>query len=280
MSNINLMNLKLYSWNVLNPNINISIMTWKNKYGSKMARRIAQTDYVRFCMFRKDAIINILKEWLKSDNVVICLQEICNELLEAMRLISGTYIGHTKMINDNCQVTISNVKMTHYDIKLDVGGSVKRCLKSVINNIDIFNVHLHWKWCSPMIKIAGSIIDKNITSEKFIICGDFNNNFQELFSFLDTFDCVQFQHLKGSTGVNTKTGKMDLIDNIFLSSNIDRHSNIRIIQRVIKYTIMYNFEKIINILQKSNFNVRSWIDGKYKNKFISDHRPVAISIDI
>lgn len=272
------MRLNIYSWNVLNPNINISAMTWK-RFGSKsLSRKIAQIDYSRFVVFRKQAIINVLLSWCKHDKTVICLQEVCNDLLNDIKKIPGVKVGYTELINDNCQVTIVKGMIPIFsEYELKIAKKDKRMLKTTFDNMEINNVHLHWSWSADNISIVGRIIESSIESEYFIICGDMNKTFKTIEPFMNEFDCLELQSgLKGYTGVNTKTGNLDIIDHIFLSTNIENHSDIKILSKVDKYHILYNFEKIIKYF-KREFVTSDWIKKRH-NKDLSDHKPIHMTI--
>lgn len=274
------MRLNIYSWNVLNPNINISVMTWKKLCDKQTSRKISQIDFSRFCAFRKQAIINVLLSWLQRDKTVICLQEVCNDLLKEIKLIPNIKVGNTELLNDNCQVTIvKGLSPIFSEYELNIANKDKRMLKTTFDNIEINNVHLHWTWTADNLSIIGRLIDSSIESEYYVICGDMNKTFKTIQPLMNEFDCLELQSgLKGHTGVNTMTGDMDIIDHIFLSTNINSHSDIKILSKVDDYHILYNFKKIVTYF-KHDFTTSNWLK-KRPNKDLSDHKPITITLNI
>lgn len=274
------MKLNIYSWNVLNPNVNISVMTWKRLCDKQTSRKISQIDFSRFCAFRKQAIINVLISWLQCDKIIICLQEVCKDLLNDIKKIPNIKVGNTELLKDNCQVTIvKGLKPIFSEYELNIANKDKRMLKTTFNNIEINNVHLHWTWTAKHLSIIGRLIDSSIESKYYVICGDMNKTFTTLQPLMNEFDCLELQSgLKGYTGVNTVTNKLDIIDHIFLSTNIESHSDIKILNKVNDYHIFYNFKKIISYF-KNDFTTSNWLKKRH-NKDLSDHKPITISINM
>jgi hypothetical protein len=274
--------LNIYSWNVLNPNININYMTWKNSCNKFCAKQLAKIDNLRFMSYRKNAIISIINYWLnKNTNVIICLQEVCNQLLQQIRKLENVSFHHTKLINDNCQVTIiKGFTSSEKKIALNINNKEQYALKVILDDIiEINNLHLHWSWNKDHISKAGHIIDASLKKEYIVICGDMNKTFTTIQPFLDEFNCLLLDdEVKGYTGINTETGNKDIIDHIFLSANVHNRSDLKIITNVKKYQIMYNIEKIIKHYQ-GKWTSEKWIKVR-KNKDISDHKPVKVTIKI
>lgn len=273
--------LNIYSWNVLNPNIGINYMTWKTSCGSKHSRKLAKIDLQRFNVWRKDTIISIIMSWLNSNtNVIICLQEVCKDLINDIKKIKNVIFHHTKLVMDNCQLTIcKGLNVTgHKAIKLTINNIEKYALKVILDNeIEVNNLHLYWSWSKEDIGKAGQIIDASIEKEYIVICGDMNKTFTTIQPFLDEFNCLLIDDdLIGYTGIETETGNNEIIDHIILSANIYDKSDIEIISKINKYHIMYNIEKIIN-LYDNNWSSDKWIMTR-KNKDISDHKPIKVSI--
>jgi endonuclease/exonuclease/phosphatase family metal-dependent hydrolase len=268
--------LIIYSWNVLNPNIHINMMSWKKKYRNKMA----VLDNVRFTLFRKNAILNIIQIWLNSKyNVVICLQECCQELIDELILLDVQLFQTVQDKNDDYRVTIvKNAEIVSWEeIELNLNGKQKNALKIVLSSgIDIINTHLHWRWNISDTKKAAKLMIKKLCSEKFVICGDMNKTQTTIQGFLDEFDCIMINNeLLGYTGINTQTGKKDIIDHILLSNNIVNPSKIKIINTVNQYKLMYNFKKI-----KMHYeSTEEWLEERH-NRDISDHKPIKIKIEI
>lgn len=267
--------LIIYSWNVLNPTIHINAMSWK-KYLNEKASQMATIDYTRFTLYRKQAILNIIMYWLQSPHVVICLQEVCKELLESIKCIDA-YVCYTKYHNNDHRVTIVkgyNVRKEYIDITIN--NVKKDGLKVTLDNdMEIYNLHLHWKWTnSDNIKVAKIILPK-VKKEKFIICGDMNKTAVNMQSFLDEFDCLYVADVKGYTGYDL-TGKQ-VIDHIFVSVAIEDKSNIKILKHIKDHSIMYDFKKIIKLYNKGGFTSESWLYNR-ENKDVSDHRPIRVII--
>lgn len=270
-------NLIIYSWNILNPKIGINRMSWKTTNSKEMA----VLDFARFTLFRKNAIMDIIHSWFNTENnVVVCLQEVCMELINEFRKNKHMYkMFRTKNNSkDDYRVTLVKGMKVNFcqEIKLNINSVKKHGLKIILdNNMDIFNVHLHWKWSNNDMKTVGKIIEENVSSEKFIICGDMNKTQKTIQNLLDVFDCILIDDsLKGYTGINTQNGKKDIIDHIFPSTNIENISKIKIIKKVDKYKIMYDFEKI---LKMKNLTAEQWVN-KRLNKDVSDHKPIRIKI--
>lgn len=257
--------IKIFSWNVFNPDIRISIKSWiSNGLTREEALQYAFKDLKRFKKFRKFAILNIIKKWLSSkDKVVICLQEVNEELLELLLKIKNVSI-----FTISSRVTIvkgiENVISNSLTLLNDVTGLVVD-----IGFLRILNVHFYWKWTNEDLINAGRAIEASeltVLNPPYIICGDFNNNLSELKDFFDILGCVGIyeRHTKDYTSTNPKTHKKDVIDHMILSHDIKNVSNIEIISKVDKYKIMYNFKKIY---KNNSFS---------KHKYISDHLPIAM----
>lgn len=269
------MNTHIYTWNILTPNIYINKMTWNNI-------EIAKIDKQRF-FYRKKIILNIILKWLKNDKVIICLQEVCKELLEELILLNYP-IFYTTCSNyvKNNMIIVTIVKgFTSYSEEIELYDK-RTCLKIFIEELNIYNLHMHWKWDKKIIKKVSQKIYESITAEKFLICGDMNKNYNDLQPFIDEFDCIRVNNVNNSnskylhTGIYIKTNEKDVIDHIFISSSIQACDKLKIIKKVNKYKIMYNIEKIKKLFQMNKLNYLYWIT-KRKNKDISDHKPVYLS---
>lgn len=263
--------IKIYSWNILNPIVSINIKSWQKTCG-KDSIFLSMLDNKRFTKFRKFAILHIIKEWIKNDKVIICLQEVCEEMLQLLKdkLLDCTIYD----TNDkSMRVTICKGIISTAEPVILYENYIGLLLKTEL--FDILNVHFYWKWTDDIVKKIGERFNE-MFSKKFIICGDFNRNITDLGIFLDEFDCVSTQDdIKGYTGINVKNNKKDIIDHIFISSDINA-SNIKIISKVKNYKIMYNFKKIYS-LYKIKKSLSIWKDNRVC-KDISDHKPIMISI--
>jgi hypothetical protein len=121
----------------------------------------------------------------------------------------------------------------------------------------------------------------------FIIVGDFNKPIDLLESFMDQFDCIQFnKQIDGESSYtsmlthikDSSKPKKGIIDHILLSPDFITNENtkLKIISHIFKYKIFYNFKKIILL---KNLSSQKWIN-KRKYKDISDHKPVKLEISI
>jgi len=147
------------------------------------------------------------------------------------------------------------------------------------------NVHFHWTWKLSDLNDAADIIKSNLDeSLPFIIAGDFNKPIELLESFMDHFDCIQFNKInKGYTGYLTHlddniTPTLGIIDHILLSSDFipNENTKIKILSKVLKYKIFYNFKKILKI---KDLTLEKWINNRNKRD-ISDHKPMKLKINI
>ena len=267
--------LYLYSWNVLSPNINVNLMTWKNKYDKPL--ELAKLDEERFT-YRKSVILKIINHWLEHEYVAICLQEVCKELLEDLLLLK-CHVFYTRNVTmkkkDIITVTIiKGYNTINEEVMITDNRSI---LKTTIKNMNIFNVHLHWTWEQNELRNAGKLIYESINTEKFVICGDMNKPLTELVPFINEFDCIRNNIKVPHTGIYTKTGLLDTIDHIFISASTEPIGKISVYNSVLSYKILYNIEKIIK-LHKKGLTSERWKRRRY-NKDVSDHKPIGLIIN-
>ena len=314
--------LNIYTWNILNPQPHISQMSWTSFFNHPKGQRskgslnlfegkefapnnrsfeIATIDYERYKLHRIFILIKIIQYWIQvalndKSPTIICLQEVNLDLLEKLKLLvankqiywsNNTDSNHRVTIVINCEIINSK------EIKFDE-SSIK-CKSILLSNIKIknkiyqcFNVHLHWSLSIVDLDYVANIIKNSIDeSIPFIIVGDFNKPIDLLESFMDQFDCIQFNkqidskssytsmltHIK-----NSSKPKKGIIDHILLSSDFitDENTKLKIISHIFKYKIFYNFKKIILL---KNLSSQKWIN-KRKYKDISDHKPVKLEISI
>ena len=311
--------LNIYTWNILNPQPHISQMSWtsffketinpsKGKsyftYSTSPNRsfEIATIDYERYKLHRIFILIKIIQYWIQvalndKSPAIICLQEVNLDLLEKLKiLVTNKQISWSNDTDSNHRVTIVvNCEIINSkEIKFDE-TSIK-CKSILLSNIKIknkiyqcFNVHLHWSLDLIKLDYVATIIKNNIDeSMPFIIAGDFNKPINLLETFMNQFDCIQFNkqidskpssytsmltHIKDSS-----KPKKGIIDHILLSSDFitDENTKLKIISHIFKYKIFYNFKKIILL---KNLSSQKWIN-KRKYKDISDHKPVKLEISI
>ena len=305
--------LNIYTWNLLNPQPHISQMSWKAFSPiNNQSFEIATIDYKRYKLYRIFILKKIIKYWIsQSQNnnlnpTIICLQEVNLDLLEKLKLlVSNKQISWSNDTDSNHRVTIVinceiiNNKEINFDKSNNSDMQSSLIGKSILlSNIKIknkiyqcFNVHLHWSLDLTSLDYVATIIKNNIDeSMPFIIVGDFNKPIDLLESFMDQFDCIQFnKQINGYTSMLThikdslksdkiSNPKKGIIDHILLSPDFitDENTKLKIISNVFKYKIFYNFNKIILI---KNLTSEKWID-KRKNKDISDHKPVKLEISL
>jgi endonuclease/exonuclease/phosphatase family metal-dependent hydrolase len=176
-------------------------------------------------------------------------------------------------------ISLPTGKSEAFPVRLPTGKSEAFPVRLPTGKSEAFPVQLDY---------VATIIKNNIDeSIPFIIVGDFNKPIDLLESFMDQFDCIQF-----NKQINSKTSytsmlthikdlskpKKGIIDHILLSSDFitDENTKLKIISHIFKYKIFYNFKKIILL---KNLSSQKWIN-KRKYKDISDHKPVKLEISI
>lgn len=255
-------------------------MTWKHKLKAD-SLEMAIIDRKRF-FHRKAIIIDIIKTWLSRDSVIICLQEVSKEILKEILMLKHTncnvfYNVCDNMVKNDIMLTII-VKNCNVVSCSELYFDKKRSfLKLTANNLNIYNVHIHWKWSNLELKHAGKIIYESIDKEKYVICGDMNNTLVNIEPFLDEFDCIRSNNNVSYTGIDTKTFTKEAIDHIFVSASMTVTNNVRVISKVKNYKIIYNINKLTKMFGKITY--KKWIKYR-KNKDISDHKPVYLLLDI
>jgi endonuclease/exonuclease/phosphatase family metal-dependent hydrolase len=266
-------------------------MSWK-KF-TKNSFEIAKIDYERYKIYRINIIIKIIKHWLYKTKfpTIVCLQEVNQDLLDKLTsLYSRNNISWSSdsIISDYRVTIVMNCKIINS--KNIVFNNKKNTLLTTIkltNNFQLqcANVHFHWSWKLSDLDNAGIIIKNNLDdSLPFIIAGDFNKPIELLESFMDHFDCIQFNKInKGYTSYLTHLDDniiptLGIIDHILLSSDFipNENTKIKILSKVIKYKIFYNFKKILKI---KNLTSEKWINNRNKSD-ISDHKPIKLKINI
>lgn len=301
--------LNIYTWNILNPQPHISQMSWTSFFNHPKEKalspsksfEIATIDYERYKLHRIFILIKIIQYWIQvalndKSPTIICLQEVNLDLLEKLKLLvankqiywsNNTDSNHRVTIVINCEIINSK------EIKFDE-SSIK-CKSILLSNIKIknkiyqcFNVHLHWSLSIVDLDYVANIIKNSIDeSIPFIIVGDYNKPIDLLESFMDQFDCIQFnKQIDGESSYTSmlthikdlSKPKKGIIDHILLSPDFITNENtkLKIISHIFKYKIFYNFKKIILL---KNLSSQKWIN-KRKYKDISDHKPVKLEISI
>ena len=241
----------LVSWNVLNPNININKMTY-NFFSNNFATDIAIVDNLRFNEFRKNAILQIIQKLIElfEDNIIICLQEVNENLLSDLTTLSENknfQIVTTSEHDDDYRVTIMSIAkwgiVTSIKLFEDI-PNVKSGLLTFLQNNDsdtdknIKILNVHFPYCVKNVtdyqaitdEIRSKIVDENNTIGNFLICGDYNSlyvdTFSNIFDFLPqttenikvnniniNFDNKSIIHIDEETETETETS----INNKFTS---------------------------------------------------------------
>ena len=282
-----LMFLYIYTWNILNPLPYISKMSWKKL--TTNSANIAEIDYKRYFIYRSNIILKIIQYWLfrKKYPTIICLQEIPKDLLDQLLVLySSNNISYSSDIKKNdYRVTIVN-NCEIIKTKNILINNYKNILLTTIkvDNTKIYecaNVHFHWSWKLDDLDNAAILLKDNLDeSLPFIIVGDFNKPIELLESFMNQFDCVQFNKINNKYTSHLthldETNKLGIIDHILLSSefNTDKNTKLKILSKILKYKIFYNFQKILKF---KKLTPEIWIKER-KNKDISDHKPVRLKI--
>jgi hypothetical protein len=291
--------IDLVSFNVLNPKYNISLMTFKNydnyikKYFNNLNDKLIEFGKIEekeFKLYRKNKLLNLIKYFIKL-NKIICLQEVNDELLIILLNIYPMLV-HTKQQNDDYRVIITpndyNIDIS-FDLIFDNDIKKKNCLVAIINKNNkkfiLFNLHIHWK-SEPKhyIKHAKTIINYLASqSLPFIICGDFNSEINSI--YMELF-IKQLKHKykiltnnqlykNGYTSINTKNPPQTGWIDHFITSGFEIKKPTITKNKVQKYYIYYDALKIIKY-----FNKYENLDIFNSNKYVSDHKPIFISLKI
>ncbi len=190
--------LQFVSWNVLNHNIGINLMTFKNysqeintKLGQKVSRNfivnLAKLENIEYKLYRKQKILNIISKFNTADKI-ICLQEVSSDLLNSIKLLytNIAYTNNSKSSVEDYRVTILPDNFTLLETKIIDTSLLHPKSKSVLGTIVldkntnkkfiIFNIHIYWKFNKDnYIKLASQI--KTLVNKlklPFVIGGDFN----------------------------------------------------------------------------------------------------------
>lgn len=193
----------LVSWNVLNPNITVNKMTY-NFFSNNFATDIAIVDNLRFNEFRKNAILQIIEKLIDlfGNNIIICLQEVNENLLSDLRTLSENknfQIETTSPDYDDYRVTIMakdkwiiETKILFKEITNVKTGLLTFCKNindSENKNIKIFNVHFPHcvKNVSDYQPIRDEIHSNIFDESNYLICGDYNSLYVDTFSSMFDF---------------------------------------------------------------------------------------------
>lgn len=203
----------IYSFNVLNSDaITINVTYRKIFLQQELIDLAVKLDSERYLLFRKCAILEIIKYFINKKQCIVSLQEVNKDLLDSIIQLFGdknvkfnTDIDTIKYIRKNVEyigikheyrVTIISDDLEFiksFDIELDNGTAKKNGLYTKItikNNrekiIQNVNVHLHYKSnVNNLIEFGKKIICHIDNKIPFYICGDFNKPTSNLKPFLD-----------------------------------------------------------------------------------------------
>lgn len=192
------MPLNIYTFNVLNPNISVSNIVFRcaidGDFKTKMeiSKHIAEVDLIRYNKYRENIIISMIKSWLTQESI-ICLQEVCEELLKSLKKHKFNIV-HTKtkdmvifsgsnILKDEYRVIIlsKHLKLTsanELEIKTTIiqkNAIYINAVTSTGTTIQCICMHMHWKNGIDEIKHISENIKHILTDAPYFICGDFNN---------------------------------------------------------------------------------------------------------
>jgi len=289
------MKLNICTWNLLNPEPSMSLMSWKGWIKSKYKINpytIASVDYHRFIQFRSHTIINILR-WMINNSphpLIICLQEVHPLLLDNLKnIIQPNQIAIGQETPTNYLVTlISHGHINEYkQINLDkkIALITKIQFPKLNKNISCANIHFYWKWSEYQVKTFGQELVSNLETP-FIIAGDFNKPIDMLGEFMGLFDCVLYNNMPDQTFTSILTHKpvsesnpeLGQIDHIMFSSEFStgNSTKYKILSKLLGYKIFYQFNKIIKLFESKQITNQSDWTRLNPNSGISDHKPVFV----
>mgnify|MGYP000878728468 CR=1 FL=1 len=169
-------NVKIYTYNILNPDINVSNLLFRNTQTGNFkelienSKKIAEVDLIRYKLYRKQRIIDIIESWL-NDDAIVCLQEVPADLLSDLKTKYKKNISHNETLDKisfnsyNLNKSQKNI-VTKYEYRVTIVSKNLKILKSkeiemqnfnmrkhalytkinCNNNIlQCINLHLHWK---------------------------------------------------------------------------------------------------------------------------------------
>jgi endonuclease/exonuclease/phosphatase family metal-dependent hydrolase len=279
--------IEIYSWNVLNSKQYISFMSWKRYVSVPDAKAIAKIDEMRQNK-RFENICNVIQYVLTYNNTVkvFALQEVNSRLLQLLHKKFNTethkVIHSNDAVDDRVLIIdrrVNIVTQKEFGYNGVVYGNKNRSVLLASCELDgaffdIVNLHIHWN--IPECQLAGiaAIIEENLVNDKYVLCGDFNNNIEQLDGFLNHFSCITYEKLQSEeSGYNVKLDKDDKIDHIMVSSTIDPLLiQSKTISKLAGKTILYNFKRIMDKFRKNKNDL--WSD----DGDLSDHKIVAIRI--
>lgn len=208
--------IRIYSFNVLNSEELVLNITYRKIFLQKELIDLAvKLDTERYLLFRKQAILDIIKYFINKKQCIVSLQEVNKDLLDSLIQLFGnenvkfnTSIDTIKYVRDDVvhnglkyeyRVTIISNDLEFiksFDIELDNRTAKKNALYTQItlkNNrekiIQNINLHLHYKSNENNLIEFGEKIFCYIDHQyPFYICGDFNKSVSNLKPFLNAIN--------------------------------------------------------------------------------------------
>ena len=307
--------IDIVSFNVLNYHHYIAQTIWKNfdtPLESIIIKNLGKLEEHEYLTYRKYKLLNVIK-YFYSQNQIICLQEVTNNLLSELKLLYN--ISWTKYIKESSTQPEFRVTIippiyqwvSSYSIKFDKISSEypnikkKNCLATIIldkqtnKKFIIYNVHIYWKCELIHYKHYAKLISDDVFKYNlpFIICGDFNATLDDplMIAFINRLqhkiELNNNNYANDFTSSDTRSKTMyGWIDHIITSGFIIKEQTITM-AHVGTYDMMYNirdiYEKIMQI-PGINLKLKKFIPTKQlvqlfagKN-WVSDHKPVVIKL--
>jgi len=292
--------LKIYTFNILNPDINVSNLLFRNTQTGNFkevidnAKKIAEIDCIRYKLFRKKNILNIIDSWLNDGDSIVCLQEVpsdllidlkkkykqnirCNETVDKISFGSYSLNKSQKNIVTKYEYRVTivskNLKiLKSSDIEMQNFNMRKNALYTNIiynnNIIQCVNLHLHWKNTADDMDIFSKKIREYLGNEFFIICGDYNKTFVSKYMepFINNIKIDNIDNLTNIGGKFTSFNTIEDKSNIILYKNIKNNPTTNVKGALIDYLIVGNSKTIKyteqNILDSYKFCTSNSTDIK------------------
>jgi endonuclease/exonuclease/phosphatase family metal-dependent hydrolase len=221
------MQLQLYSFNILNPSIYITKGIFRNLVNGSFneknnkSEKIANIDLIRFHKYRKLQILEMVKVWLKPNNIV-CLQEVplslLNIIINKYKISNVSYTKKPdKLLCNNVikykdeyrviiiGVNLSRIKEYEIEIKDNVYTKNAICvhIQTPVGVIQCVNLHLFWKITKENLIQIGELIYKKLDhNTPYILCGDYNQKFSSLNSFFNKFSITNQNQIENQIKLN------------------------------------------------------------------------------
>ncbi len=276
-----------------------------NKNLKNLLWSLTKIEKKEWALFRKYKLLGIIQYYL-SQNYICCLQEVSDNLLQEINKKYGKqYIvvstfdpTNPKEIEYRVTIFPLNYQIKNSSNILFDGPNIKRkdglftLVSDGSKEFILINLHFYWKSNDTNYKdFANKILDKiSQYNLPLIICGDFNLNIEHPFmktfiQVLKTKIDIQLNNQNYSnnfTSYNTRTNELGWIDHI-LTWGFEVTQSTNTTNNINNYEIFYNVKKILDelLVFKDNLddkNNKQIIEIFNNNKWISDHKPVLISL--